>query len=289
MGRIVTVAIGQMEISSDVEKNYEQAERMAKKACEKGAQLFCLPELFATQYFPQFEESEQDFSEPIPGKTSEFLSRLAKENKLTIVGGTIFEKKQNGNSKSKKGYNTCLIYGPDGSLLSTYRKMHVPHDVCFYEKNYFLEGDLGYVVADTPVCKIAPMICFDQWFSEPARIVALMGAELIVYPTAIGTVDGIPQTEGDWQDAWITVMRGHAIANSVPIIAINRVGREKSMDFWGNSFVCDAFGKVIAKAEKREQLLLAEIDIDHGKSIREGWGFFSNRRPKTYSKLTNDG
>lgn len=258
---------------------------MAKKAAEKQCHLFCLPELFATPYFPQFEKSEKDFSEQIPGLTSEFLSRIAKENSLTVIGGSIYERAaQNGKGK-QKGFNSCLVFGPDGSLLSTYRKMHIPQDACFYEKNYFADGDLGYQIANSPYCKVAPLICFDQWMPEPARIVSLMGTELIAYPTAIGTIDGVQQVEGDWQDAWINVMRGHAISNSVPIIAVNRVGREGSLDFWGNSFVCDAFGKIIAKAEKREQLLFAELDLDHGLSIREGWGFFANRRPDSYSLL----
>ncbi|MEM4368361.1 MAG: nitrilase-related carbon-nitrogen hydrolase, partial [Candidatus Anstonellales archaeon] len=278
----LVIGLAQMEVSKDINKNYEQAERMAKKAFEKKVDILCFPELFTTEYFPQFEKQEIDFSEKIPGKTYEFLSKLAKENNLTIIGGSIYE-----NVDDKNKYNTSLVFGPDGNLLGKYRKMHIPFDVCFYERNYFKEGDLGYQVFKTPKAKIGVLICFDQWYPEPARILALKGVDIIFYPSAIGYIDGIEQKEGDWHDAWMNVMRGHAISNSIPIAAVNRVGREHSMDFWGSSFVCDQFGKIIAKAEKREMLLTCEIDLSMTDFIREGWGFMKYRRAHTYKELTD--
>ncbi|MCX8166742.1 MAG: acyltransferase [Candidatus Micrarchaeota archaeon] len=278
----VVIGLAQMEISKDINKNLEQAERMAKRAAEKKVDILCYPELFSTEYFPQFEKVDVDYSEKIPGRTSEFLSRIAKENNLTVIGGSIYE-----HVDEKTKYNTCLVYGPTGNLLSKYRKAHIPHDVCFYERNYFREGDSSYDVINTPKAKIGVLICYDQWFPEPARILALKGAEILFYPSAIGYVDGIEQKEGDWHDAWVNVMRGHAISNSIPVVAVNRVGREHSMDFWGSSFVCDAFGKIIAKAEKREMLMTCEVDLSLTHFIREGWGFMKFRRPKTYKGISD--
>jgi agmatine deiminase len=171
-------------------------------------------------------------------------------------------------------------------LVGKYRKMHIPHDPNFFEQGYFAQGDLGFKVFETRYGKLATLICYDQWFPEAARIVSLMGADIIFYPTAIGLVDGVEQAEGDWQDAWTTVQRGHAIANGAAVAAVNRSGREGKMSFWGGSFVSTQFGTLIAKAGKGEEVVLAEVDTELGKEVREGWRFFHNRRPDAYKKIT---
>ncbi len=187
---------------------------------------------------------------------------------------------------SGEHYNTAVVIDADGRLLPAYRKVHVPYDPLFYEKTYFLPGD-RYRVYDTQYGRIAVLICYDQWFPEAARAVALMGAEIIFYPTAIGRIAGGEEPpEGDWREAWETVQRGHAIANSVHVAAVNRVGKEGDIRFFGSSFVADAFGNVIARAsETDEEVLVVEVDLAENETVREGWGFFRNRRPETYGLL----
>ncbi|HUL38659.1 MAG TPA: nitrilase-related carbon-nitrogen hydrolase, partial [Methanomassiliicoccales archaeon] len=160
------------------------------------------------------------------------------------------------------------------------------HDESFYEQHYFDRGDTGFQVFETGLGKISTLICYDQWFPEAARAVALKGAEIVFYPTAIGTSKGIRQREGNWQQAWEGVMRGHAIANNMVVCGVNRCGREDRMSFWGGSFVCDAFGRVLERAGRREAVVTCEVDLDHSKEVREGWGFFHNRRPECYGELT---
>jgi agmatine deiminase len=169
-------------------------------------------------------------------------------------------------------------------MLGAYRKVHIPQDPGFYEQDYFAPGK-DYRVFDTRYGKIGVLICFDQWYPEAARANKLLGADFLFYPTAIGTVKGIEQSEGDWQEAWETVQRGHAIANSMVLAAVNRVGVEKETTFWGGSFVCDQFGKLLAKAGGREQVLVAACDVQLGRDIERGWGFLRNRRPSTYRRL----
>jgi agmatine deiminase len=177
-----------------------------------------------------------------------------------------------------------VVFDEKGKMLGRYRKMHIPHDPNFYEQSYFTPGD-GYRVFTTKHGRIAVLICYDQWYPEAARISALMGADILFYPTAIGLVEGVAQDEGDWQDAWTTVQRGHAIANGVAVAAVNRVGREGQMTFWGGSFVSSQFGTLLAKGGAKDELVLAKVDIGLGKRVREGWRFFHNRRPETYSRL----
>ena len=161
--------------------------------------------------------------------------------------------------------------------------MHIPDDPCYYEKFYFAPGDLGFPSFDTRYARIGVLICWDQWFPEAARMAALGGAEIIFYPTAIGHIVGHKSKDGDWHDAWETVMRGHAIANGVHVVAVNRIGREDRLRFWGQSFACDSFGKILKRASAgREEVLVATLDLSHNQRIREGWGFFRNRRPDAY-------
>ena len=267
-----------MAMSEDREENYSKALAMIEEAASKGADIVCLPELFATRYFPQDKASAVD-PEKIPGPTSEFLSRAAKKNKITLVGGSLFENVQ------EKNYNTTLVYDEAGRLKGKYRKVHIPEDESFYEQDYFASGK-EYTVFDSPHGKIGALICFDQWYPEPARINKLLGAEILFYPTAIGTVKGIEQTEGNWKEAWEAVQRGHAIANSMIVSAVNRVGSEGEMKFWGGSFVYDQFGTLLARAgSSKEEVLVVECDLSLGEEVEKGWGFMRNRKPKTYAKI----
>lgn len=278
MTKIVTLGLIQMSMSADHQENLSKALKMIEEAAKKGAQIVCLPELFSTQYFPQNKKSSIK-PEKIPGPTSSFLSRTAKKNKVVIVGGSIFEK------DGLRKYNTSIVLDQNGKLLGNYRKVHIPEDEAFYEQDYFSSGS-SYKVVSTTFGKIGVLICFDQWYPEPARTMRLLGAEIIFYPTAIGTVSGIKQVEGDWHDAWESVQKGHAIANSTIVAAINRVGKEGEMKFWGGSFVYDQFGKLLARADRaKEEVIIVECDLNLGKEIEEGWGFMRNRKPKTYSKL----
>ncbi|HSB47873.1 MAG TPA: carbon-nitrogen hydrolase [Candidatus Bilamarchaeum sp.] len=274
------IALAQFAMDALPEKNLKKALDMIKKAAASGAKVVCLPEVFTSPYFPQEEKAEAErFAEPVPGPSSDALSKAARENRIIVVGGSVFEK------DGKKFYNTSFVIDENGKLLGKYRKIHIPHDPSFYEQNYFEKGDLGYKVFNTSAGKIAVMICYDQWFPEAARSVALLGADMVFYPTAIGLVEGVEQAEGNWQDAWTSVQVGHAIANCMVVAGVNRVGREGKMKFWGGSFVSSQFGTILAKGSDNEELVVAEVDISLGKKVREGWRFFYNRRPETYGKL----
>lgn len=279
--KLVTLGLIQMSMSDNKEENLSLSLKMIEAASRKGAQIVCLPELFATRYFPQEQRSSHAEPERIPGPTSEFLSRAARKNNIVLVGGSVFEKSDGG-----KKYNTSLVFDQKGRILGKYRKVHIPEDESFYEQRYFSSGD-SFKVFKTPLAKIGVLICFDQWYPEPARIERLLGADILFYPTAIGTVRGIRQSEGNWKDAWESVQRGHAISNNMIVAAVNRVGTEKEMQFWGGSFVYDQFGKLLARGySNRDQVLVVECDLSLGKDVEEGWGFLRNRHPKTYSRLT---
>jgi len=181
-----------------------------------------------------------------------------------------------------------VVIDQNGKLLSTYRKLHLPQDPLFYEQNYFAPGDSGYRVYKTKFASFAVLICYDQWFPEAARMATLAGAEIIFYPTAIGRIVGHTSLDGDWHDAWETVMRGHAIANGVHVVAVNRVGREDRLRFWGQSFACASFGKILKRASAaKEAVLVTKLDLSHNRRIREGWGFLRNRRPDTYRETSS--
>jgi len=276
----VKVGLVQTSVSEDTDTNLRRAMEMVREAAKRGAQIVCLPELFRTRYFPQWDHQDaRHLAETIPGSSTEAFASIAKELSIVILV-PIFEKDESGY------YNSLAVIDADGTLLPVYRKVHIPHDPLFYEKSYFSPGD-EIRVYDTRYAKIAGMICFDQWFSEAARVAALGGAEIIFYPTAIGWIRSeMEPAEGDWHDAWETVQRGHAIANNVCVVAVNRVGPEEELIFWGSSFVCDSFGRVLARAsESAEEVLELELDLAQNKAIREGWGFFRNRRPDVYWPL----
>lgn len=279
--KIVTVAGIQPRATKDVAANLAQAERLVRRAARKGAQIICLPELFRTVYFPQHAKRDvKRFAETIPGESTRVFSKLAKEVGAVLIV-PVFERAGRGNTG--RYYNSAVVIDERGRLLPTYRKLHLPHDPLFYEQNYFAPGDTGYRIYKTKFASFAVLICYDQWFPEAARMATLGGAEIIFYPTAIGNVVGYRPPDGDWHDAWETVMRGHAIANGVHVVAVNRVGREDRLRFWGQSFACDSFGKVLKRASAaKEEILVAKLDLSHNRRIREGWGFFRNRRPDTY-------
>jgi agmatine deiminase len=278
MAKQVTVVAVQTKTRKSPEANLSHAVELVRRAAHKGAQIICLPELYRTPYFPQYRKAEfRALAETIPGESTRVFSQLAAELKVVIIV-PLFEKAQNG-----KYYNSAVVVNEKGKLLRTYRKVHIPQDPLFYEKNHFEAGDAGYRVYRTSFASFAVLICYDQWFPEAARMAALAGAEIIFYPTAIGRIVGYNSPDGDWHDAWETVMRGHAIANGVHVVAVNRVGREDRLRFWGRSFACDSFGKVLQRASAvREEVLVTRLDLSHNRRIREGWGFFRNRRPDTY-------
>ncbi len=275
----VKIGLIQMKMVPEPEKNLAHAISLIGKAAARGAKIICLPELFTTKYFAQHRGKAEQFSESIRGRTAEALSEAARKNKVVLVGGSIYEK------AGGRLYNTSMVFDNTGRMLGKYRKIHIPHDEMYWEKDYFEGGDSGFKVFDTPYGKVGVLICYDQWFPEAARVNALMGAEIVFYPTAIGIVDGIEQAEGSWQDAWENVMRGHAIANGMFVCAVNRCGREEKISFWGGSFVCDAFGKTLGRAGNDEEVLVVDADLDLGRRVKEGWHFFENRRPESYSKL----
>jgi agmatine deiminase len=275
--RKVKLGIVQMSMSPRSSDNLDRALELTAEAARKGAQVVCLPELFSMRYFPATRGSRQS-PENIPGPTSRALSLAAKESGIILVGGTIFE----GSGRSR--YNTSLVFDERGRIISKYRKVHIPQDEHYYEQDYFNSGTV-YAVARTDRGNIGTLICFDQWYPEPARINRLMGAELLVYPTAIGWVKGIEQEEGDWKNAWEAVQVGHAIANSVVVVAVNRVGVEGGTTFWGGSFVCDQFGKVLFRADDHEGVYVVECDLGLGRRVEEGWGFMRNRQKGTYRRI----
>jgi agmatine deiminase len=277
----VTVGLIQTSVSPDLEANLKKTVRRIREAARKGARVICLQELFRTRYFPIDEKIDAShFAETVPGQSTTLLSELAKELEVVIVV-PIFEAAADG-----RYFNTAAVIDADGQTLGIYRKLHIPHDPFFYEKSYFEEGDLGYKVFQTRYLKFAVLICYDQWFPEAARAASLAGADVIFYPTAIGYLRNDPLPYTDWLNAWITIQRGHAIANSVHVAVVNRVGTEGPTTFWGNSFVCNPFGKPIRKSGTKEDVLVADLDISQNARIREGWRFTKNRRPDTYGALT---
>ncbi len=281
------IGLAQSACTRDRAANLDHAEAQVREAAARGAQIICLEELFASEYFCREENSDLfDLAEPIPGPSTERLGRLARELGVAIVA-SLFERRAAG-----LYHNTAAVLGPDGALLGIYRKMHIPDDPLYYEKFYFTPGDLGYRVFDTPWARIGVLVCWDQWYPEAARLTALQGADVLFYPTAIGWHPSEQATEGPSQlDAWRTVQRGHAIANGVYVAAVNRTGHEGAdgggLNFWGNSFVADPFGVVVAQAGiETEETLVVECDRARIEQVRRGWPFFRDRRVDTFAGIT---
>jgi N-carbamoylputrescine amidase len=279
----------QISLEKDINHNLDKAVTWINKAAKQGAKVICLPELFRSQYFCQKESIDYfNLAETIPGPTTKALGKVAKENKVVIVV-PLFEKRAPGIY-----HNTAVIMNTDGEIAGMYRKMHIPDDPSYYEKYYFTPGDLGYKSFSTEFGKIGTLICWDQWYPEGARLTALKGAEIIFYPTAIGWHPGEKKKEGKPQfDSWVTVQRGHAIANGVYVAAVNRIGLEKEnessagIEFWGSSFICDPQGVIIAQASPdKEEIILAEIDPARIEYIRRNWPFLRDRRIDSYNGIT---
>jgi N-carbamoylputrescine amidase len=288
------VGLVQMSATSDPEHNLQHAMWWVRKAAAQGTQIVCLPELFQTQYFCQREDAALfDLAESIPGPTTAKLSDLAKQLGIVLVA-SLFEKRARG-----VYHNTAVMFDKDGTLLGLYRKMHIPDDPLYYEKFYFTPGDLGFKAFDTGVGRVGTLVCWDQWYPEGARLTALQGANLIFYPTAIGWHPAEKAEFGVAQhDAWKTIQRAHAIANGVYVAVVNRVGTENGdirgnaatgagLEFWGGSFLCDPFGRVIAEASHdREELLIGEIDLKALEDTRRNWPFLRDRRIDSYGAIT---
>jgi N-carbamoylputrescine amidase len=283
-----TVRVGLVQMSTVAEKaaNLEKAHARVLEAKQKGADLVCLPELFASPYFCQTEDSALfDLAEPIPGPTTQAMAEAARAAQVSLVV-PVFERRARG-----LYHNSLIVLGPDGEPLGTYRKMHIPDDPLFYEKYYFTPGDLGFCAFETPKVKLGPLICWDQWYPEAARLTALRGAEILVYPTAIGWHPGEKAEFGAAQlSAWQTIQRSHAIANGVFVMAVNRVGHEGpkpgGLEFWGHSFVADPFGVVLAEASEGEETLVVECDLSRMESVRRNWPFLRDRRIDAYGDIT---
>jgi N-carbamoylputrescine amidase len=285
-----TAGLIQISLEKDINHNLDKAVEWINKAAKQGAQVICLPELFRSQYFCQKESIDYfDLAESIPGPSTKALGKIAKEKKIILVA-PVFEKRAPGIY-----HNTAVIINTNGEIAGLYRKMHIPDDPSYYEKYYFTPGDLGYKTFPTEFGKIGTLICWDQWYPEGARLTALKGAEVIFYPTAIGWHPDEKSKEGKPQfDSWITVQRGHAIANGVYVAAVNRIGLEKEnensagIEFWGSSFICDPQGVIIAQASTdKEEIIMAEIDPARIEYIRRNWPFLRDRRIDSYNGITD--
>ncbi|HZY82606.1 MAG TPA: carbon-nitrogen hydrolase [Cyclobacteriaceae bacterium] len=285
MKKPVQVGLVQMSCSKDPVENLDKAVVKIREAASKGAQIVCLQELFRSLYFCDVEDYDNfKLAEAIPGPATDKLSVLAKELNVVIIA-SLFEKRTNGIY-----HNTTAVLDADGTYLGKYRKMHIPDDPSYYEKFYFTPGDLGYKVFKTKYATIGILICWDQWYPEAARITALMGAEILFYPTAIGWATSQDEaTNSEQFNAWQTIQRSHAVANAVHVVSVNRVGFEQNgaMKFWGGSFVSNPFGRVIYQASHdKEEVHVQEIDLNKTDSYRTHWPFLRDRRIDSYQPIT---
>ena len=279
------IALVQMAMSADAADNLARALQRIEAAAKAGAALVCLPELFRTPYFCQREDTRAfDCAEPVPGPTTEAMCAAAKRHGIVVIA-PVFERRAPGVC-----FNSAAVIDADGAIAGVYRKMHIPDDPSYYEKYYFTPGDRGFMACTTRAGRVAPLICWDQWFPEAARIAALDGATLLLYPTAIGWH---PREKAEFgaaqRDAWQTVQRGHAIANGVYLAAVNRVGHEvpphggDGIEFWGSSFIADPQGVVIAQASvDKEEILYGDLSMAHLEDIRRNWPFLRDRRIDAY-------
>jgi N-carbamoylputrescine amidase len=278
----------QMSCGVGVDENLQKALSLIGQAAQRGAQIICLQELFRSQYFCQKQDATIfDLAEPIPGPSTKALAAVARQRDVVIVG-SLFERRDAG-----VYHNTAVVLDADGSLLGTYRKMHIPDDPLYFEKYYFTPGDQGYRCFDTHYGRIGVLVCWDQWYPEGARLTALQGAKVLFYPTAIGWHPSEKAQYGAaQQDAWRTIQRAHAIANGVYVAAVNRVGHEGpsegGLEFWGSSFVSDPFGVVLSEASNnKEEILVVECDLAHLESVRRNWPFLRDRRIDSYGQIVN--
>ncbi|MEA5446596.1 carbon-nitrogen hydrolase [Gammaproteobacteria bacterium AB-CW1] len=283
------VALIQDRDQGSVEANLARIEAVVHEAAEAGARLILLQELHNGPYFCQGQDTDRfDLAEPIPGPSSERLGRLAAETGTVIVA-SLFERRAAG-----LYHNTAVVLDDDGRLAGLYRKMHIPDDPGFNEKFYFTPGDTGFEPIDTAVGRLGVLVCWDQWYPEAARLMALAGAELLLYPTAIGwSADDDAEEQARQLDAWRTVQRGHAVANALPVLVTNRVGHEahpaqpgEGIDFWGHSFIAGPQGEILAEADTGEAIVSASLDLARSESVRRIWPFFRDRRIDAYGDLS---
>ena len=288
--RELKIGILQQHNIADTKKNIERLAENITDLAQRGAELVVLQELHNSLYFCQTEDVNNfDLAEPIPGPSTDFYGELARKLGIVLVT-SLFEKRAAG-----LYHNTAVVIEKDGTIAGKYRKMHIPDDPAYYEKFYFTPGDIGFHPIDTSVGRLGVLVCWDQWYPEAARLMALQGAEMLIYPTAIG--DESSDTEAEQQrqrEAWTTVMRGHAVANGLPVIAVNRVGHESDpseqtggIQFWGSSFVAGPQGELLYRAsDNEEESIILNIDLDHSEQVRRWWPFLRDRRIDEYKDLT---
>ena len=288
--RKLNIGIIQQHNTADIQDNKKRLAEGIAQLAGQGAQLIVLQELHNSLYFCQEENVDNfDLAEPIPGPSTQFYSALAKEHGVVIVT-SLFEKRAAG-----LYHNTAVVIEKDGTIAGKYRKMHIPDDPAYYEKFYFTPGDIGFHPIDTSVGLLGVQVCWDQWYPEGARLMAMQGAELLIYPTAIGYAANDDEAEQQRQrEAWTTVMRGHAVANGLPVIAVNRVGYEEDpshqtegIQFWGSSFVAGPQGEILYRADDKEEVkTIITIDMDRCEQVRRWWPFLRDRRIDEYGDIT---
>ena len=283
------IALIQKSRTSDIENNILTLKESIKEAAINGADLVVLQELHNSLYFCQVESTDNfDLAEPIPGPSTEFFGNVAKEYGVVLVT-SLFERRAAG-----LYHNTAVVFDKDGSIAGKYRKMHIPDDPAYYEKFYFTPGDLGFHPIQTSLGKLGVMVCWDQWYPEGARLMALQGAELLIYPTAIGWESTDTDEEKQRQlTAWQTVQRGHAVANGIPVVAVNRSGHEvdpsgqtNGIDFWGHSFVAGPQGEILAEAGIEPTTLIVDVDMKRSENVRRWWPFLRDRRIEEFGELS---
>jgi N-carbamoylputrescine amidase len=289
MANTFTLGLVQMRCTTNKEENLTRAEEKIREAATRGAQVISLHELFAGEYFCRTEDAELfNLAEPVPGPTTERLAAVAKEKKVALVV-SVFERRAAG-----VYHNTCAVLDADGAYLGKYRKMHIPDDPLYYEKFYFTPGDLGFLNFDTKYARVGVQICWDQWYPEGSRLTAMQGAQVIFYPTSIGWHPHEKTQLGAAQlDSWKTIQRAHAVANGIYVAAVNRVGFEgkpekgdPGIEFWGNSFVADPSGQLLAEASNdKEEILVVECDPAKSEDTRRNWPFFRDRRIDAFGGL----
>jgi N-carbamoylputrescine amidase len=276
------VGLIQQKNTESLEINFERTINKINELSAKGVQVICLQELFLSLYFCDTQdETKFDLAEPIPGLTTDILSDLAKKNNVVLIA-SLFEDRTKGIY-----HNSTVVIDADGKYLGKYRKTHIPEDPGFHEKYYFTPGDENYQVFHTAYGKLGILTCWDQWFPEPARIMALKGADIILYPSAIGWELGASKEVNEEEyNAWQTVQKGHAIANGIPVMAVNRVGIEGETNFWGGSFACNAFGKLLYQASHiDDDTYYVDFDLEETEKYRRRWPFFRDRRMDTYKPI----
>ena len=284
------IGIIQQTCTADMAQNRAKLARNIADAAQRGAQLVVLQELHNSLYFCQVEDTENfSLAEPIPGPSTEFFGQLARQYKVVIVT-SLFERRAPG-----LYHNTAVVLESDGSIAGRYRKMHIPDDPAYYEKFYFTPGDLGFEPIDTSVGRLGVQVCWDQWYPEGARLMALRGAELLIYPTAIGYEStDTPDEQQRQREAWTIVQRGHAVSNGLPVVAVNRVGHEPDpsgqthgINFWGSSFACGPQGEILASAsDTDEETLVVDVDMQRSENVRRWWPFLRDRRIEEFQGLT---